>query len=154
QGEVGINQFMKWYIVCISLALTTVYMEFSGYDWPVLGQVGVKLIAYDQVTGAVLPLDAGIFRASEIAAWHGMTAACFVLLMTFLRRTTLARVLTAVIAVALLIGVGVLTGRRKIVVELAVFASTYFILWAILEKGVSKLGFAFMVAALVGYTWL
>src|SRR5262249_35718216 len=108
QGEVGINQFMKWYIVCISLALTTVYMEFSGYDWPVLGQVGVKLIAYDQVTGAVLPLDAGIFRASEIAAWHAMTAACFVLLMTFLRRTTLARVLTAVIAVALLIGVGVL----------------------------------------------
>ena len=54
QGEFRINQFMKWYIVCIGFALTTVYLEFSGYDWPVLGQVGPKLIIFDQVTGAVL----------------------------------------------------------------------------------------------------
>ena len=43
QGEFRIDQFMKWYIVCISLALTTVYLEYSGYDWPVLGQVGPEL---------------------------------------------------------------------------------------------------------------
>ena len=47
QGEVRIYQFMKWYIVCIMLALTTVYLEFSGYTWPVLGQVGEKLVIYD-----------------------------------------------------------------------------------------------------------
>ena len=125
---------MKWYIVCITLALTTVYLEFSGYDWPVLGQVGTKLIIFDEATGAVLRPSSGLFRASEIAAWHATTAACFVVLVTLLRRTTVTRLLTAVIFAALLIGVGILTGRRKIVIEFVVFASTYFILWAILRK--------------------
>ena len=152
QGEVRIYQFMKWYIVCIMLALTTVYLEFSGYTWPVLGQVGEKLVIYD--LGFILTSNAGIFRGSEIAAWHAMTAACFVGLITFLRRTNFARLLTAVMVVALLIGLGTLTGRRKIVVEFAVFVSTYFILWALLEKGVGKLGIALIGATLVAYTWL
>src|SRR5262249_16233274 len=47
-----------------------------------------------------------------------------------------------------------LTGRRKLVIEFAVFASTYFVLWAILEKGVGKLGIALLGAALVWYLWL
>ena len=103
----------------------------------------------------VLPSNSGLFRASEIAAWHAMTAACFVVLMTFLRRTNFTRLLTAVIVAAVLIGIGVLTGRRKIVIEFAVFVSTYFILWAILEKRVGKLAIiAFTTAALVGYAWL
>jgi hypothetical protein len=139
QGEFRIIQFMKWYIVCISLTLTTVYLEFSGYHLPVLGQVGPKFIVFDQFTGVALLSSAGLFRASEIAAWHSMTAACFVVLLIFLRRTNFTRLLTAAIVVALLIGVGVLTGRRKIVIEFAVFVSTYFVLWAILEKGAGRL---------------
>src|SRR5262249_49425456 len=134
QGEFRINQFMKWYIVCITLVLTTVYLEFSGYDWPVLGQVGEKLVIYDETTGAVLRPSSGLFRASEIAAWHAATAACFILLVTLLRRTTVKRLLTTGIFVALLLGIGLLTGRRKIVIEFVVFVSTYFILWAMLEK--------------------
>jgi hypothetical protein len=52
-------------------------------------------------------------------------------------------------------GIGALTGRRKIVIEFAVFVSTYFILWAILERGVGKLAIiALTGAALVGYIWL
>jgi hypothetical protein len=155
QGEVRIHQFMKWYIVCIILALTTVYLEFAGYHWPVLGQVGPKFIIFDKTTGAMLPSTSGIFRASEIAAWHAMTCACFFVLLTLLRRTTLTRLLTAVIVVALLIGVGLLTGRRKIVIQLAVFLSTYFILWAIFEKRVGKLAIiALITTALWGYALL
>ena len=63
QGEACINQFMKWYIVCIILALTTVYLEFSGYDWPVLGQVGEKLLIYE--LGAIL-----VFKFRDIP-WIG-----------------------------------------------------------------------------------
>ena len=29
------------------LALTTVYLEYAGYDWPVLGQVGGNFLIYD-----------------------------------------------------------------------------------------------------------
>src|SRR5262249_52553307 len=79
QGQYPINQFMKWYIVCIAIALTTVYLEFLGYRSPVLGQVGKFFVVFDQATGAILQSSSGIFRASEIAGWHAMTAACFLL---------------------------------------------------------------------------
>jgi hypothetical protein len=155
QGEFRINQFMKWYIVCISLVLTTVYLQFAGYDWPVFGQVGPLMIIFDQYTGLILPSNSGLFRASEIAAWHAMTAACFVMLMTFLRRTNFTRLLTAVIIVGVLIGIGILTGRRKTVIEFAVFIATYFILWTIFEKRVGKLAIiGLTTATLAGYAVL
>jgi hypothetical protein len=154
QGEFRINQFLKWYIVCITLVLTTVYLEFSGYDWPVLGQVGHKLLIYDSTSGSLLRPSSGLFRASEIAAWHAATAACFVLLVTLLRRTTVKRLLTAVILATLLIGLGLLTGRRKIIIEFAVFVGTYFILWAMFEKRVGKLALIAAIGAVaVGFVW-
>jgi len=84
-----------------------------------------------------------------------MTAACFLLSITFLRRITLTRLLTVVLLVALIVATGLLTGRRKVLIEFAVFASTYFILWALLEKRGGKLAIiAATGAALVGYAWL
>jgi hypothetical protein len=155
QGEVRVDQFMKWYIVCVSLVLPTIYLEFSGYDWPVLGQVGERLIMYDRTTGAILPSFTGLWRASEISAWHAMTAACFVVLMTSSKRVTLTRLLTAVIVVVLLLGLGTLTGRRKLLIEFAVFVSTYLILWLMLEKRVGKLAVvAVTTVAVGGYLFL
>jgi hypothetical protein len=154
-GEFRINQFMKWYIVCIGLALTTVYLEYSGYDWPVLQTVGPKLIIFDHTTGEIITGRSGIFRTPEVAAWHAMTAACLVLLLNSTQRITFSRILTAMIVAALLLAVGILGGRRKIVVEFAVFVSTYFILWAIFERGIGKLIIiAFAGAALIGFVWL
>ena len=155
QGEFGISQFVKWYIVLITLALTTVYLEYSGYDWPVLGQIGDLLIIYDSETGHRLAAFSGSFRSPEIAAWHAMAAACFVLIVGFSQRVSLPRWVTAAIVAALLLGLGMLTGRRKIAVELAVFISSFFILWIIFERGVGKLGiFAMTGAALIAYAWL
>ena len=154
-GEFHVNQFMKWYIACITLALTTVYLDFSGYHWPVLRSVGPPLIIFDRVTGLIITPRSGIFRTAEVAAWHAMTAACFVLLMQFSQRINFGRFLTALIVAALLIALGMLTGRRKIVVEFAVFVSTYFILWVIFENGAGKLLIiASTAAALIGYAWL
>jgi hypothetical protein len=155
QGQVRISQFMTWYIVCVGLALITVYLEYSGYQWPVLGSVGLRLLVFDRVTGQPLPSFSGLFRAPEIAAWHAMTAACFVLLSATLRRITVPRLLTATIVAGLLIGLGLLTGRRKIVIEFAVFVGTYGILWVIFARGTGKLGIvAFIGAAVAGYAWL
>ena len=125
------------------LALTTVYLEYAGYDWPVLGQVGGNLLIFDKYSGVILRSHSGIFRASEIAAWHAMTCACFVLLLATWRKINFQTLLTAAIVVALLVGIAVLTGRRKAVVEVAVFASTYFILWVVFKKSVAKFGICF-----------
>jgi hypothetical protein len=155
RGDSRIRQFMKWYIVLIGVALTTVYLEYSGYHWSILGQVGPKLIIYDSSTGGQLSSFSGLFRASEIAAWHAMTAACFVVLITLSRRTNVTRLLFAATVAAVLIGLGVLTGRRKLVIEFAVFAGTYGILWAIFEKKVGKFAvIAFLGAAVAGYAML
>jgi hypothetical protein len=155
QGEFRIDQFMVWYIVCIFIALITVYLEFLGYRSLALGQVGEAFLIYDATSGHLIPSYTGLFRASEIAAWHAMTAACFVVVMAGLRRTNFKRLLTAVIVAAALIGLGLLTGRRKIVVEFAVFVSTYFILWAILERRFGKLAtIGLTTAALAGYALL
>ena len=155
QGEFRIYQFITWYVVCIALALTTVYLEYSGYHWLVLGTVGQKLIVYDAVTGHELPAFAGVFRAPEIAAWHAMTAASFGVLVILSRKISLTQLVMALAVAAVLIGLGLLTGRRKIVIEFAVFVSTYFILWVIFERGVGKLaGVAFTGVAVLGYLWL
>jgi hypothetical protein len=157
QGQLRMNQFIKWYIVCVGLALATVYLEYSGYKWPVLGGVGPKIIIFDPETGLILLSFAGLFRAPEIAAWHAMTAAsfAFLIIMNSSKRITIQRLLMAAIVAALLIGLGLLTGRRKLVVEFAVFISTYFILWAIFERGLGKLAaVTFIGVTLIAYAWL
>ena len=118
------------------------------------GQVGGNLLIYNKNFGGVLVPHSGIFRASEIAAWHAMTCACFALLLVTLRKFNFLTFLSAAIIVALLIGIGILTGRRKTVIEVAVFASTYLILWFVLQKGVEKLGIALAIVGLVGFGWL
>ena len=153
-GEARINQFMKVYLLCMMLALTTVYLEYTGYDWPVLGQVGGNLMIYDPNLGAYIVPYSGIFRAIEIAAWHAMTCACFVMLLATLRKINFQALLTAAIVVAFLMGIAVLTGRRKAIIEVAVFASTYFILWVVFQKGLAKLGIVLAIAGLVGFGWL
>jgi hypothetical protein len=154
RGEFRVHQFLTWYIGCIAVVLTTVYLEFAGYDWPVLGQVGNKLIIYDQATGLGMYSFSGSFRASEIAAWHAMAAASFVLLINT-QRVTVMRLLAAITVAVLLLGLGLLTGRRKIVVEFATFVSTYFILWIIFKKAAGKLAVIISIGtALIGFGWL
>ena len=153
-GEARIHQFLTAYLLLTMLALATVYLEYAGYDWPVFGQVGGNLLIYDQSFGGLIVPHSGIFRASEIAAWHAMTCACFALLLVTLRKFNFLTLLTVAIVVALLIGVGILTGRRKTVVEVVVFASTYFILWLVLQKGVARLGIVLAIPGLIGFGWL
>ena len=76
-----------------------------------------------------------------------------VLLMT-LRKINFSSLLIAMVAVALLVGIGVLTGRRKMVVEVMVFVGAYLILWIILQKGVAKLGVILAIAGVIGCAWL
>ena len=155
QGGLRIYQFIKWYVVCMALALTSVYLEYSGYHWQVLGTVGPRLVIFDTVSNQILQAYAGVFRAPEIAAWHAMTAASFALLLIFSRGISFTRILTAMAVATFLIGLGLLTGRRKIVIEFAVFISAYFILWIILERHASNLvGIAVTGAAVIGYFWL
>jgi hypothetical protein len=153
-GAASIYRFITSYLVCFMLALTTVYLEYAGYDWPVFGQVGGVLLMYDETLGGRLFSYSGVFRASEIAAWHAMTCACFVFMLLTFRKVSFQSLVTAAVLVAVLMGVGILTGRRKALLEVAVFASTYLVLWVILQKAAMKFGIALAIAGLVGFFWV
>ena len=109
-GEAPIHQFMRTYLVLITIALTTVYLEYSGYDWPVFGQVGGNLIIYDEYMNGILVPHSGIFRASEIAAWHAMTCACFIMMLLTMRTINFWTLSSAAILVGVLLGIGSLNG--------------------------------------------
>ena len=84
-----------------------------------------------------------------------MTAASFGVLWIFSRGINFKQLLKALAVAAALIGIGLLTGRRKVVVEFAVFVGTYFILWVMFERGVGKLAnIALIGVTLLGCLWL
>jgi hypothetical protein len=152
-GAASVHRFMSTYLFCFMLALTTVYLEYAGFDWGILGQVGGGLPLYDRVLG-ILVSYSGIFRSSEIAAWHAMTCACFALMLLTFRKINVQTLVTAAVIIAFVMGAGVLTGRRKALMEVAVFATTYLVLWFILQKSAMKFGIVLAIAGAIGFFWL
>lgn len=146
-GIRGIDRWLWFYLVAISLALISVYLEHAGVSSPVFGEVGPGIAIYDRNLGLYIAANCGLFRASEVAAWHAGTAACILFLLGTERRLTIPRVLIALVLVGFLVGVGLLTGRRKMLVEIGIFLSTYLFLAAMFRKERRKLA---VVAVLFG----
>lgn len=149
QGTDGIRRWMRFYIFVLTLAVATVYLEFLGFEWKIFGQVGKDmLISYgsSQYKG-----NSGIFRATEIAAWHAATIACFSFVLFWGKRFTMSRIILALLFIAFLIGLGALTGRRKMIIQIAIFLSTYIGLITWFRRGNGKLAVLAFVIAVVSY---
>jgi hypothetical protein len=131
------------------VSLSGVYFEYIGFDWPTLGEIGEGQIIYDM--GTVLKAYSGFYRASEIAAWHAAAMACFVFILSMGKKPTVFRVLAGVGLTAMLVSLGILTGRRKMLVEITVFIATYFFLVAWLQRGMARLAMVVLVVGAVGY---
>lgn len=125
-GLEGLRSWMWFYVLAASAALSGVYLEYLDVNWAVLGEVGTGLTIYD--VGTVLKAYSGFFRSSEIAAWHTASISCFLFLLLIGRRFNLPRILIALALIGLLASLGMLTGRRKFLVVVAVFVCVYFFL--------------------------
>jgi hypothetical protein len=148
-GVAGISRWMWIYVVITSITLVSVYLEYLGFGWTTLGQVGEGLIIYD--VSRALKAYAGFFRAAEIAAWHSNTIICFLVMLLFGKRRSLPGLLGAIGLAAGLIVLGALTGRRKLLVEVVVFACVYFGLFALFQKNARKLAGVVAVVGLASY---
>ncbi len=128
-GVPRIRRFLWFYLAFALVALCTVGLEASGLDWPVLGEVGagIHISGY----GGRLVAHSGTLRSSEIAGWHAATAACVVMILMSQNRLVTGRVLLAIVVVILIVGLGILTGRRKFVAMIATFLCAYFIFAAV-----------------------
>ena len=149
RGLDGVRWWMKVYVAATLLMLSGVYFEYAGFGWRTLGEIGEGQIIYD--LGGVLKAHSGFFRASEIAAWHTAAVACFVFMLALGKRPTVLRVGTAIGLIALLVTLGFLTGRRKMLIEITIFVTTYLFLVAWLQRGMWRLAMIAVVMGVVGY---
>jgi hypothetical protein len=129
--------------------LISVYLEFSGAHWKILGEVGAGV--FISGGGEYYKGNSGIFRGAEIAAWHAATAASFSFILLWGRRFSLAKVLLALGLVAFFLGLGILTGRRKMIIELIIFFSTYVSLVVWFRHRSGKFAILFAIFGVLAY---
>lgn len=145
QGMKGVRRWMKFYVFIAIAALGTVILESAGFSWRVLGEVGEGVWISGQ--GEYYKGNSGVFRAAEIAAWHGATVACFSFIVFRGRRLSLPKIILLIGMVVFLFYIGALTGRRKMIIEVSIFICAYFSLGLWFNSGKGKLA---VLAALLG----
>lgn len=149
RGLLGVRRWMILYILIALVSLSGVYFEYVGFQWRTLGEIGEGQIIYD--VGGILKAHSGFFRASEIAAWHTAAIACFVFILSVGKRPTVLRVVLGLALIAVLVNLGILTGRRKMLVEITIFISCYLFLVAWLQRGMARLAMVVLITGFVGY---
>lgn len=149
RGLPGVRRWMAMYVIAALAALSGVYFEYVGFGWRTLGEIGEGQILYD--LGTALKAHSGFFRASEIAAWHTAAVACFVFTLSLGKRPTVLRVVTALGLIAMLVSLGILTGRRKMLIEITIFVTAYVFLIAWLQRGMARLAMVVVIMGFAGY---
>lgn len=115
-------RFVKVYVVFSSVMLSGIFLSFIGVASPLLDEVGTGVLIY--IPGGVLDSYPGFLRSTEGAAWHAATAISLILVLTVSGVVRWPKILVAVLIV-LLISAGLLTGRRKMLMEVLIFAGIY-----------------------------
>jgi hypothetical protein len=144
-----LRKLVRWYLIGVTIMAAGIYLARAGYDWKILDAVGVGLVAYSP-TGQQLSLASGFFRAPEVAAWHLAMATCFLVMLFLSRRKVLAVVWpTALLGLYFLVGL-MFTGRRKGLVDIALFVLAYLACLAWFRKRAVKTALVLFGLCLVG----
>ena len=145
-GYAGVDRMMKFYLGWCVLFSAGIYIEYLGFDYPVLGEVGSGLLIYD--IGAVFDPYSGLFRATEVAAWHIAVGTALMAIFAVRSPTNLRRMLW-ILGIIFLVAAGVLTGRRKVIVSMLIFGLTYWVfLLVMLRRSLRIAGVVCLVGAL------
>lgn len=149
----ALRSFLVTYVRCGTIAGASIIAARLLPDWKVLKPIGEGLTVYG--VDLQVRLASGLLRTPEVAAWHAATAACVLLVLLSMAgpagRSRLSVGLVGASTAILVIGV-LFTGRRKAVVEIAIFLLCYAFFLARLRIGVRRLVLGVgLAAALFGY---
>jgi len=114
--------FVKFYVLFASVMLSGTLLSFAGFDSPLLNEIGTGVMIY--IPGGVLDSYPGFLRSTEGAAWHAAAAISLILVLMVSGVVRWPKVLVAALII-LLLSAGLLTGRRKMLMEVLIFVGTY-----------------------------
>lgn len=126
----AVQRFVRMYVVMALLFAFTLFLSFRGIQTPLFKEVGPGVLINVVELGTMQQGFVGLWRSSEIAAWHLATACCFMLILAVSsRRSNLISV--AGVAVVALLVLSTLTGRRKVLTLVVGFVGIYSLLIAL-----------------------
>jgi hypothetical protein len=130
--EIGCNpktlkRLVITYLVLCSIFGISAWLSFRGFDNILLKEVGQGiLITFEGYSAAGA---AGLWRTSEIAAWHLAAAACFSLILAVSSQKQENQIPLFLLAAAFAY-LTIPTGRRKALVLVLVFSAFYLLLFS------------------------
>ena len=148
-GTNGIARLMGFYVVLALIWFVSIDIESAGVRSPLLGEVGAGQIIYG--AGLNVKANSGLFRAAEIAAWHVATTSCFLFMLLNGRKLSVPKTLGVALVVVFLIGIGLATGRRKMLVQIVIFSSVYLFLFSWFLKGKARMAMLSIMAGIVSF---
>jgi hypothetical protein len=138
---------LELYLALAVVMASGILLVQAGVSWPILQPIGGGLVVY---TWERIALPSGFFRSPEVASWHCATAACVaVVLATVRRRASLVRNVMLAIAFALMVFGVFAAGRRKGILEIAVFLVSFWLLQLVGGRGLGRLRRAGILLAII-----
>jgi hypothetical protein len=129
QREEQIYGFFRFYAAITSVAMVGTVMEYLDIPWRALGTVSMTEGNFRYLPGITVRLLSGFYRAPDIMGWHAATLTIIGIAMTIR-----ARVLRETWPWMIVTGWGFLncliSGRRKAVYMVAVFAAAFLLRYA------------------------
>lgn len=144
-----VRRYLLLYVVACAAMASGVYLTWLGVDLDILRTVGEPLTIYLLETGEAIDLPSGFFRVPELAAWHAAAGCCFSVILGLAGRRAGGAWASAMLGLFFL-GVVLLTGRRKFVVEIVVFLPFLAILLIRFRAGSSRLLWSLFAISVVG----
>ena len=122
-----LRRLVQLYLLVSVLYGISVWLSYSGFDLAVLKEVGPGILIHFR-RGFSVQGASGLWRSSEVAAWHLSAAACLAISLAFASEKPTTSSALTVLALGFTF-LTLLTGRRKALVLVLVFALIYGLLF-------------------------
>lgn len=146
----AIERVLYVYLLGAVLMASGIVLVQAGVTWEILKPIGSGLVVY---TWERIELPSGFFRAPEVASWHSATGACVAVLLAILRRhDRILRNTLLAAGFAFMVFCVLATGRRKGLLEIAVFLVCFGLLYAVAGRNVGRFAKAgLFLVVIAGY---
>ena len=143
-----VRRFLFSFIFLALVACLSVLASFFGVESDLFGEVGSGLVIYDQ--GTILKAYSGLMRSSEVASWHMGACICFIIIIAADKGRARESIIASIL-ILLLFSAIILTGRRKMLVQIVIFSTLYF---PIVRYYQGRLSTRFLSLALISLIFL